>query len=182
VINEFSAKAKASNNNARVAFFTLLSAGIVSALVYMIVPVYKGIVGLVVVALLTAAVLIYTRYIAPIYYYDITSDYEGTPIFVVRQVTGKRETTLARISLADITAVKLEGADERRAHKTEMGVRKYFYTPTLSPDVTCRISARSRYEKSEVVIEVTEEFAEMLRAYAAEARELRAAADAEDEY
>ena len=179
MITEFSAKVKNANNNARVAFFALLAAGASTVVTYMSIPVYKGLVGLVAVALLTAAVLIYTRYMAPTYYYDITHDSENTPIFVVRQVVGRRETTLARIDLADINSATVESREERRSHKTPVGTRKYFYTPTLGPAVTCRISSRSRYESSEIVIEAGADFANMLTAYAREAKSLRASLDDE---
>ena len=175
MINEFSARVKNSNNNARVAFIAFLVAGGATVLAYSIIPTYKGVVGLVAVALLTAAVLVYTRYMAPIYFYEITHDYEGTPIFVVRQVTGRRETTLARITLADITSVDVEGKTERKSHKTDYGTKKYTYTPSLGPSVTCRITAKSRYERSEITIEAGEDFAAMLRAYVNEARTLRIA-------
>ena len=61
MINEFSARVKNSNNNARVAFIAFLVAGGATVLAYSIIPTYKGVVGLVAVALLTAAVLVYTR-------------------------------------------------------------------------------------------------------------------------
>lgn len=172
MINEFSARAKSSNNNARVAFFTLLGASVLIFVAYFISPSYKGIIGLVGIALITAAVLIYTKYVSCEYYYDIAKDYDGTPVFVVRQITGKRQSTLCRIGLADIVGAKMESAKERREHKTPTGLRKYAYLPTLMPKETCRLTVSSRYEKAEIVIEVNEEFKNLLLAYSLEAREL----------
>ena len=173
MINEFSARVKSSNNNARVAFITLLALCGATVVAYSAIPLYKGLVGLVAIAFLTAAILIYTRYMAPTYYYDVTHDYEGTPIFVVRQVVGRRETTLSRITLSDIIAIDVEDAAARRAHKTEYGYRKYVYTPTLSPEKTCRITVRNRYESAEIVIESGDDFANLLRSYVNEAKASR---------
>ena len=170
MIREFSAKAKPSGNSARIAFFALLGCAAASVVVYMLMEHYKGIVGLLTVSFITAAVLIYSRYIGSEYYYDITFDYEGTPLFVVRQIIGQRQSTLARIGLAEITDVTEETPDIRRAHSTPHGTRKYFYTPTLLPERTVRITSVSPYERAEIVIEASSEFVELLRAYSAEAR------------
>ena len=170
MIREFSAKAKSSNNNARVAFITLLSLAALSVIAYMLMEKYKGIVGVVTVALITAAVLIYTKYLACEYYYDVTFDYEGTPLLVVRQVTGTRQTTLARIGIAEIQSVTEETREQSRAHKTPYGTRKYVYLPPLSPERTLRITSESPYEKAEIVIEATHEFCELLIAYSSEAK------------
>jgi len=171
VIREFSAKAKPSNNKAKIVFYTLLSLAALTVAVYMLMDKYKGLIGLLTVSLITAAVLIYTRYVSSEYYYDVTFDHTGAPVFVVRQVTGKRESTLARIGIAEITSVTEEDREERRTHKTPMGFRKYVYTPTLSPDKTLRITSHSPYEKAEIVIEASGELAELLISYAEEARE-----------
>ena len=94
-----------------------------------------------------------SKYLASVYYYDITKDVNGTPIFVVRQVMGKRESTLCRIDIADIVSVAHETADERRGHKTPAGYLKYVYTPTLAPKETSRLTVVGRYESAEIVIE-----------------------------
>lgn len=180
MINEFSVKAKPSGNKATVAFTVLLIAAAALVLVYSIIPLYKGIVGVGAMACICAAVLIYTKYVSAIYYYDITFDYRGEPLFVVRQVVGKRQSTLARLGLRDIRTVELEDSVARRAHKTEKGVRKYSYLPTLMPETVCRITAKNQYERCEMLIECSSEFAELLRSYAAEARTFVIADDDED--
>jgi len=170
MINEFSAKAKPSNGKAKVAFFVLLALAAALTVVYMAVPLYKGIVGLGVISLIVAVVLVYVKYIGSVYFYDVTFDYTGAALFVVRQITGKRQSTLARLALSEIVAIEKETAEQRRAHKTPNGYLKYSYLPTLMPEVTYRITARSRYEKSEIIVEITEQLAMLLSDYAAEAR------------
>ena len=170
MLNEIYVHAKPTNQNAKRLFFILLALAAATTPIYLIINVYKGIVGLAVVALITAAVLIHTKYIAPEYYYDITSDHEGTPVFVVRQVVGKRQTTLCRLDLFSI--IKVERFDKKAAseHKTPKGYRKYSYLPTLNPDSRLCLTAISNTERAEIAIEASEEFSEMLIRLSREAR------------
>ena len=179
MIREFSAKAKPSNNKAKVAFFVLLAIAVALTVVYMVVPLYKGIIGIVIIGIIAAVVLIYTKYIGSVYYYDVTFDYSGAAVFVVRQITGKRQSTLARIALSEIISIEKETAEQRRAHKTPIGHIKYSYLPTLMPSVAYRITSRSRYEKSEILVEITEELAMLLSDYSKEAREFALSEDDE---
>ena len=171
MIKELSTKVKSSNNNARVAFFLLLAISVAAFVAYFASPSFKGVIGLFGIAFITAATLIYTKYVSSEYYYDITNDYDGMPVFVVRQIVGKRQSTLCRIGLADVVDAKIESGAERRAHKTPFGYRKYVYSPTLFPATTCRLTVSSRYEKAEIIIEVNEEYKNLLLSYALEARE-----------
>ena len=123
---------------------------------------------------LITALLIYTKYISPSFCYDVAYDTEQAPIFVVRQIIGKRITTLCRIDLADITEVKYESREEMRAHKTPKDFKKYVYAPTMLPPDICRVTVISRYEKAEILIEIPNDLIDLLRSYAQEARELRA--------
>ena len=93
-------------------------------------------------------------------------------MFVVRQQTGKKYTTLCRIALSEIVKIEKQTAEQMKAHKTPMGVVKYSYFPTLGPSVAYRITTSGRYEKAEILIESSDEFADLLASYSAEAREL----------
>lgn len=179
MIREFSVKLKPTNNKARTVFIISMSLAFALIMLSTFIPLYKGVVNLVGLSLLVAAVTIYTKYISPIYYYDITFDSEGTPLFVVRQLIGKRQTTLCRIGLAEVVKIEKENATERCSHKTPYGFRKYNYLPTLAPDTTYRLTTMSRYEKSEIVIEASDEFAELLGVYSAKAREYQNSEDEE---
>ncbi len=170
MINEFSVHPKPRNKNAKIAFLIaiLVSAG--GFVAYSLMPRYRGVVGTFALFVLVTAILFYTKFIAPAFHYDITVAADGTPLFVVRQVTGKRATTLCRIELANITAVEYETRAARKAHKTEKGTRVYVYAPTMFPPDVYRIISKSRYETSEIIIEANEEFAGLLRDYSEEAR------------
>ena len=76
--------------------------------------------------------------------------------------------------------VEREERKVRHSHKTPKTHMKYVYTPTLDPDVSYRITTASRYERAEIVIEASDEFASMLRAYSLEAKEM--AHIAEEDY
>lgn len=179
MISEFSARPKPTNNNAKYAFISSLSLALAVFIFSLTLEKYKGAVGMIALVLLTFALFIYTRYIAVLYFYDITFDGEGKPIFVVRQKIGKRDSTLCRIDLYSIKKIEKETAEERKRHKTPVGYLKYVYSPTLFPSVTYRITVLSGYEKSEVIIECPDEFANTLELYAKEASEYIAEEDYE---
>lgn len=182
MIKEFSIHAKATNNNAKIAFavcffasfILLFSANAFQKLVW--IPQLCG------MLLLVAAITLYTKFLSSKYFYEITFDTEGTPLLVVNQVIGKRMTTLCRVGLYEVVKVESESAEERKNHKTSAGVRKYTYVPTLFPERTCRVYTSGRHERAEVVIEVSDEIAALISDYAREARELMVAREEEEEY
>ena len=179
MIKESTVRPKPQNNNAKIALLVTMFLFFVSLAACMFAEKYKGVIGLVSICFLTTTILFYTKYIAPVFFYDILIDSEGTPLFVVRQRTGKREITLARVELADIKDAKIESREERKKHKTTGGVLKYNYGPTMNPSNTCRIFIKSRYETAEIVVEVSAEYAKMLLSYAKIAKEMRVDDDEE---
>ena len=177
MIQEFSVRPKPANNNAKIAFLIAILLSAVGFVTYFMIEKYKGIVGTLALFILTTAILFYTKYISPEFYYDVAFDSQGVPMFVVRQVVGKRQTTLARIDLADIKAIDKQTAKERGEHKTPAGYKVYVYTPTLMPKETLLITANGRYERAEIRIEGTEELSRLLLEYSAEARAMQAEAE-----
>ena len=162
MIKEITVRPKPQNNNAKIAFLITLFISFVGFGVYFAMDRYRGFVGMFALFTLVTAILFYTKYIAPSFCYDLTTDSADNPIFVVRQITGKRQTTLCRIDIAEIRSIKKENKTEMRAHKTPVGYRKYVYAPTLFPPFVYRITVIGRYEKAELIIECTDEFAEYL--------------------
>lgn len=173
MINEFYSHAKPSNNKAKRLFISLLAVGALLAVLYLAIERFKGVVGFFCVLAIAFAVLVYTKYVCAEYFYDITHDSNGSPVFVVRQVTGKRSTTLCRIDLYSIAAVKRLSAKGKREYKAESGRRKYFYLPTLMPESVILLTVNSPSERADIFIEAQDEFASLLRSYATEARESR---------
>ena len=166
--------AKASNNYAKtlcIAF--LLSAGVIYVL-SLYLPRFVGIVQLLAMALLTAGLVFYTRYLAPKHAYEITEDGDGTPIFSVRQTIGRRMSSLSMIALSDVISVTRLDRSGQKADKAPKDYKRYVYTPTFLPEVVTRLEVISRYEKAYIYIEVSEEFTAFLSEQVESARALRA--------
>lgn len=174
MINEFQIKLKATNNKAKAVFFTLSACAAIAFIAYYYMRnngiMRASLVGLLGLLLITAALTFYTKYMSAVYYYEIMRDSAGTPLFLVKQTVGKRISTLCRIALYEIKKIERTTSEERKAHKLEAGYRKYSYLPTFMPSITYRLTTASRYERSEIYIEISDEFAEQLRAYVAEAQ------------
>ncbi len=172
MIIDFSVKAKPSNRKAKYTFAICIALAFAFFAASGFVPLYNGLVGLVGLIFLTAALTVYTKYMSAVYYYDVFTDSDGTPLFIVRQVVGKRETTLCRIGLSEVMKLEREDREARRRHKTPSDHRKFSYLPTLDPDVSYRMTTRSRYERAEILLEISDEMAEMIRKYSHLAREM----------
>jgi hypothetical protein len=176
MISEFTLKPKAQNKKSTYMFIAFMLGALAAVILYMNLEVYRGMVGLVAMMFIIAAIFMYTRYMAAQYFYDVAV-LGGEPLFIIRHKLGKRETTMCRVPLAHIVAVEKQDKAARRAHKTEADYTRYFYSPTLDPEITYLIVARSRYEKAEITVEANDEFAETLLRYAEYARTEYASAD-----
>ncbi len=175
MIKELTVHPKPGNSYAKIFSLASMLLAVACIIAYSLMDMYRGVVGVAAIMFITTAVLIYTKYIAVDFYYDITEDSEGTPLFVVRQRTGRRQTTLCCIEFWSIDSVVHQTDKERRAHKREANVHRYVYAPTVFPKETYMISTHNRYEKAEITIECSAEFAELLRSNAAEAKILYSA-------
>ncbi len=171
MITEYTYSPRQKNDKPKQLIIALLFAAAAFAVLYIALPSYKGVVGLVALVAITAAVFLYTKYISSEYFYDIILGEDGAPLFVVRQKTGKRESTMCRIELSRVLSLTPMTKEERAAHKTEAGYVRYVYTPTMSPELTYFINVASRYEKAEIIIEADGEFIAMLERAIAYARE-----------
>lgn len=170
MIREFSVKAKPSNSKARAIFIVLIVSAFLFVMLSTLASSYKGIISGLGVILLSLGIVVYNKYILPIYYYDITFDHNSVPVFVVRQLSGKRQITLARISLCEITEIEKEDGKARRSHKTPKDTMKYSYMPTFSPDTSYRLTVNGNSEKAEILIECSEEFASLVSEYVSESQ------------
>ena len=186
MIPEFTVHAKPANNKAKVVFWVLLALAALDFTAYLLMRRFEvqksGLVGVVALAFIVAAVSIYTKYISSQLYYEITHDSDNTALFVVFQMIGKRKTTLCRIALYEITKIESESSAERKVHKTPFTHRKYVYFPTLFPTASYRLTTRSRYEQAETLVEISDEFAASLLAYVKEAKEIEAQREADELY
>lgn len=170
VIREFSVKAKPSNNKARTLFIVFMLLAFVLVMLSTVVSEYRGIIAFSGVGFLTLSLLFYTKYILAVYYYDVMIDSSGIPLLVVRQQTGKRQSTLCRIALSEIVSIEREDKAKRKGHKTTSDYKKYSYLPTLDPDLCYRIIMENGYERAEILIEISEDMAGLLSSYVDEAK------------
>ena len=170
---------KAANEKGKRAFLLFLLLAAVLFVISLFMENYHGIVQLFSLVALTTALFFYNRYLASTYEYEITTDTDGTPVFVVSSYSVKRVSTLCRISLWDIREIRRMNKEERRAHQTPKDMAKHNYTPTLFPDSVLCIVQRSRYEKSEIYIESNEVFEKYLLEIVEEARAMHAPDDEE---
>ena len=173
MIRDFSVRLKPTNSKAKRAFIFCLILAFVFFVISAVLPLYNGLVGLISLVFLVISLNAYTKYLSCIYYYDITTDSDGTPLFIVRQIVGKRETTLCRIELADVVSLDREDRETRIKHKTPKELSKFNYSPTMDPEVSYRMITNGRYEQAEIVLEFSDEMAEMILHYAELAREMR---------
>lgn len=180
MITEFTLKPKAQNKKSVYMFIAFMLGAAATVILYMNLEVYRGMVGLLAMMFIIAAIFMYTRYMAAQYFYDVTL-LGGEPLFVIRHKLGKRETTMCRVALRDIVSVERQDKEKRRTHKTPADYTRYFYSPTLDPEITYLIIARSRYEKAEITVEANDEFAETLLRYAELARTDYGTADEDEE-
>ena len=171
MITNLSVRPTPTNNKAKYLAIALLVGALATGILYSVMENFRGVVGLICLAFITAAIFVYTKYIAPVYNYDVVAE-GNTYLFVVRQTTGKRTTTLCRIDLASIRRIDRETEADRKAHKTPTGFISYVYCPTLAPDVTYLITSQTRYERAEIRIEASDDFAALLTEYAREAKAL----------
>ncbi len=171
MITEFTMKPKAQNDRPKYLLIIAAIGFVAFMILYFAVPNFKGVVGLVAVGFLCFGLYIYTRYMASEYFYDILVE-NNTPLFVVRQKAGTRETTLARIELRHIVRIEELDKSALKEHKTPEGYLKYYYNPTMSPERLVLVTAISRYEKAEIFIEAERDYIVTLNEYAKIAREL----------
>ena len=130
---------------------------------------YSGVISLVGMLLIVAAITISVRYIMSRFVYEIT-ELEGEWLFVVAQYSGKRYTTLCRIGLHSVVSIEKVSAKDKK--KDDREYTRYAYIPTVMPDSYYVMTVVSRYEKAKISLQLTDGMAEQLRLYAKEAREL----------
>ena len=143
---------------------------------------YGGVISLVGMMLIIAAITISVKYIMSSFVYEIT-EVEGEWLFVVGQYSGKRYTTLCRVGLASVRSIEKKQRNEK-ADSPDVIARftnpaflsreyaRYSYIPTMMPDSYYVMTVENRYEKAKISLQLTDGMAEQLRLFAKEAREL----------
>lgn len=167
MIGEFRITPKPENNKARTFVAVLGTLGAFIFGVSMFIELYRGVVALVGMIFIVAALTIAVKYLLSEFTYELI-DADGEWLFVVGQRSGKRYTTLCRVGLSSVVSIEKTSAKERKMSSAEYA--RYTYIPTLMPDTYYVMTVRSRYEKAKISLQLTDEMAELLRSYAEEAR------------
>ena len=168
MITPFSVKPKAQNKLSLYVAAVCLVLAIVAIAVYTFIPMYKGIVGVIALVFITAAIFIYNKYICASYCYDVTFNSSGEPVLAVRKIVGKRETTMCHVGIEAIINVRKLSREERRSYKSDAGVVRYSYCPTMLPDSVYLVTVRCAYEKADLFLELNDEIAALILQYARE--------------
>ncbi len=173
MIKELSIRPKPQNKLADRIFYTLLLVALGIIALTQIVEHYKGVISVFAVIAIVAALSVYSRFMSGEYCYDVMYDSSNTPLFVVRKFSGKRATTLCNVELSAIRSLDiLENGKDIEPRAT--GVKRYNYYPTLGKVRRARLTVKTRYESSVILIEGSDEFFALLSSYAKEAREAEA--------
>ena len=190
MISPFTINPKPENNKAKTAVAILGTLGGIIFLVSMQIPRYQGVVSLLAMMFIVAALTISVKYILSEFTYEITES-DGEWLFVVGQRSGKRYTTLCRVGLASVRSIE----KKRRGEKTDdtgfiaklmtpafcrYDYQRYSYLPTMMPDFYYVMTVENRHEKAKIALQLTDGMADLLRTYAEEAR-LLAPNDDEEE-
>ena len=181
MISPFFINPKPENNKAKTFVATLGTLGGLIFVVSMQIDRYSGVVALLAMMFIVAALTISVKYILSEFTYEIT-DADGEWLFVVGQRSGKRYTTLCRVGLASVVSIEKKKRGEKKDGGAQFIARwmtpaffryehqRYSYLPTLMPDTYYVMTVENRYEKAKISLQLTDGMADLLRTYAAEAR------------
>ena len=169
-IYEFTFRPVANKKNAITVFTVMMALALSAVAASAMAEKYKGLISLLAVGLICAAIYLFTRYVGAEYSYVVAHDSEENPNLIVTKTVGKRVTTLFNIPLYEIVDIRRESPKERAAHKTPFGVKKFNYAVTLMAGDTYRLITKSRTAENEIILEITREVADRLLEYSKLAR------------
>lgn len=183
---------KAQNEKGRRIFMITMITFAITFVLSLLLPKYSGIVQLVSLVFLCISLYFYTRYVASVYSYEVTSDSDGATVFIVRQTAGNRSTTHCRMTLSSLVRAQQLDAEQMKLYRKnrrtkakrneqdavpeylwpDADVSFYDYCVTYSPDAATLLCFRSHSERADLLVELSEEFRSLLLDTAAREREL----------
>lgn len=158
---------RAENKRALYLLIAFLIGAVAFSVLYIVMTVYRGLIGLAAMIFFIGTIFIYTKHVAVEYVYSITN-FDTSPMLTVVHKVGKRETTMCGIYLSGIVSVEKLSGNEMRSVKADREYAKYNYCPTMGPDFAYLITYTMRSEKAKVLLELTDEFAAELQRLARE--------------
>ena len=167
----FTYNIKADKRRAYPLFFTVLFISGILVVLSVTAPSYRGLISLGAVVGLTAAVMIYQRYITSDYGYVVTDGGEDGAVFLVTKRVGKRISTMVYLPLYAVTSIQKFTNTELKQRKSAKVTKRYNFAPTFGADVVYMISARTPNGEFEIILECIDEVAARLSEYAQYAKE-----------
>lgn len=167
MISPITINPKPENNKAKIYVAVLGTLGGLIFIFGMLASQYSGVISLVGMLLIVSALAISLKYINSSYAYEII-DADGEWLFVVSQYSGRRNTTLCRVSLSSVTSLEKRQAKDKTKPDTEY--TRYVYIPTMMPESYYVMTVINRYERAKISLQLTDGMAEQIRLYAKEAR------------
>lgn len=158
MISDMKFRPKPTNQLGKRVFLLTLLCALAIFVVSLFLPSYQSVVQLLALVLLTISLYYYNRYVSTTYEYEITTDSDGTPVFVVSTTQGKRTSALCRIALWDVVGLERFAKENLSKRENDKTVSRHVLLPTLSPTVVTVVSVRSTYEKCELWLETSEDF------------------------
>lgn len=161
-MNNISMSARTKNKRALYMLIAFLIGAAAFSVLYIVMTVYRGVIGLAAMIFFIGAIFIYTKHVAVEYIYSI-ANFDTSPMLTVVHKVGKRETTMCGIFLSGIVSVERLTAEEMKSVKPDREYARYNYCPTMGPEYVYLITYTMRSEKAKVLIEATDEFAAELQ-------------------
>ena len=106
MISDMKVRPKPTNEKGKRMFLVFLLAAALLFVASLFMQSYHGVAQLLSLVCLTVSLFFYNRYLATTYEYEITTDTDGTPVFVVSSYSTKRVSALCRIALWDIREIR----------------------------------------------------------------------------
>ena len=160
--DELSIGVRSKNKVAKYVMLGCLGSSLIFYIAGMLATHYRGLIWMGTFICVIATVYFYNRYVGTEYCYSIHNYEDGGAIFVVAMKNGKTVRTMARLDLFAIKEVVKLSGKEYRAHRSERGVLKYSYFPTMCPSDLYLVKVRSHSEKADVFVEINEQIAAVL--------------------
>lgn len=178
----FSYRRLADKRRAFPVFFILIGISAVLVVASMVATKYSGLVSLASICTMTAALMIYVRYIVSDYTYSVREGENNQSFLIFTKIVGKRQSMMGCIPLYAIKSIEKFTKEGLKQEKIDKGVHKYNFAPSFAPDEIYVIKAQTRTLKYFVVIEGTDELRDRLLEYSRYALLDEAESEDEEEY
>lgn len=177
----FSYRRIADKKRAFPLFFVLIGISVALVISYMISPKYRGVIGLVAICAMTAAMMVYLRYVISDYTYSVREGEDNQAFLIFTKIVGKRQSMMGCVPLYAVQSIEKFTKEELKAQKIDKGTQKYNFAPTFSPDVVYAIRAQKGSVKYFVVLEGTDDLRNRILEYSRYALLDKASLDADEE-